>query len=140
MTIGEINGAAGNNTWWRNFAAAGVTATYRGYLRDKLRMYNLCSRGILGNPDLILSDQYIYEVYWNSLQNQERYVITDQRIMNVLGGSDMLKFKGAIHVWDEVVPDVGTTTSHIVDAIGTLSVWFRLWPRPTQAHSGLMKA
>jgi hypothetical protein len=121
VTIGEINGAAGNNTWWRNQAAAGVTATYRGYLRDKLRMYNMCSRGIMGAPDLILSDQYIYEVYWNSLQNQERYVVTDERILNVLGGSDMLKFKNAIHIWDEVVPDVGTSTSHIVDNIGTLS-------------------
>lgn len=121
VSIGEINGAAGNNTWWRNHSAAGTTATYRGYLRDKLRMYNLCSRGIMGNPDLILSDQYIYEVYWNSLQNQERYVVTDPRIIDVLGGSDMLKFKGAIHIWDEVVPDVGTTTAHIPDAIGTLT-------------------
>ena len=121
VTIGEINGAAGNNIWWRNFAAAGGTATYRGYLRDKLRMYNLCSRGIMGNPDLILSDQYIHEVYWNSLQNQERYVVTDKRMIDVLGGADMLMFKGAIHIWDEVVPDVGTSTSHIVDAIGTLT-------------------
>ncbi len=121
VSVGEINGAAGNNTWWRNYSAAAGTASYRGYLKDKLRMYNLCSRGIMGSPDLILSDQYIYEVYWNSLQNQERYVITDKRIMDVLGGSDMLKFKGAIHIWDEVVPDVGTSTAHIVDAVGTLT-------------------
>ncbi len=84
-------------------------------------MYNLTTRGIMGNPDLILSDQYIYEVYWNSLQNQERYVVTDPRIMDVLGGSDILKFKGAMHIWDEVVCDVGTSTSHTVDAIGTLT-------------------
>ncbi len=121
VSIGSINGAAGNNTWWRNYAAAGGTGTYRGYLRDKTRMYNLTSRGILGEPDLILSDQYIHEVYYNSLSNQERYIVTDPRTMNVLGGSDMLKFKGAIHIWDEVVCDVGTSTSHPYDAIGTLS-------------------
>lgn len=121
VSIGEINGASGSNTWWRNYSAAGGTATYRGYLRDKLRMYNTCSRGILGSPDLILSDQYIYEVYWNSLQNAERYIVTDERTINVLGGGDMLKFKGAIHIWDEVVPDVGTTTAHVVDAVGTLT-------------------
>jgi hypothetical protein len=121
VSVGEINGAAGNNTWWRNQILAATATTYRGYLQEKLRLYNMCSRGINGAPDLILSDQYIYEVYWNSLQNQERYVVTDQRTIDVLGGSDMLKFKGAIHVWDEIVCDVGTTTSHTYDAIGTLT-------------------
>jgi hypothetical protein len=121
VTIGEINGASGSNTWWRNQSLASTATTYRGYLQDKLRIYNMCSRGIMGAPDLVLSDQYIYEVYWNSLQNQERYVVTDERIINVLGGGDMLKFKNAIHVWDEVVPDVGTSTAHVVDSIGTLS-------------------
>ncbi len=121
VTIGEINGAAGNNTWWRNYAAAGGTATYRGFLRDMLRMYNLTSRGILGHPDLILYDQYIAEVHFNALQNQERYVVTDERILDVLGGSTMLKFQGATCVWDEVVCDVGTSTAHIPDAIGTLT-------------------
>ena len=121
VTLGGINGASGNNTWWRNYSAAGTGTTYRGYMQDKMRMYNLCARGSMGSPDLILSDQYIYEVYWNSLQNQERYVVEDPRIIDVLGGSDMLKFKGAIHIWDEVVPDVGASTSSIVDAIGTLT-------------------
>ena len=121
VTIGEVNGASGNNTWWRNFTLAATATTYRGYLQDKLRLYNLTSRGIMGSPDLILSDQYIFEVYWNSLQAQERYVVTNEQVIDVLGGTDMLKFKGAVHVWDEVVGDVGTSTSNVVDAVGTLS-------------------
>ena len=32
----------------------------------------------------------------------------------------MLKFRGATLVWDEVVPDVGTSTADVVDSIGTI--------------------
>ena len=48
-------------------------------------------------------------------------MITDQRTIDILGGSDALKFRGAVRVWDEVVPDV-ETNAEVVDAIGTVTL------------------
>lgn len=121
VSIEDINGA--NETWWRNRAIASTATTFTGYKREKNDLYNTCARGVGGPPDLIISDQGIWQVYFNSLQSQERYFITSQRIIDVLGGADdeALKFRGAVHIWDEVVPDVGTSTAHVVDNIGTLT-------------------
>ena len=83
--------------------------------------YNDCTKGAGGAPDLMLADQRTWETYWNTLANQERYIVTDQRVLNVLGGSEALKFRGGTLLWDEVVPDV-ETNADIVDAIGTFTV------------------
>lgn len=111
VSIGEINGAT--DTWWQNQARAFSGTTFKSYLQQKNRLYNDCSKGILGHPDLIVSDQLTWELYWSSLEHKERYIINDQRTIDVLGGAqeDMLKFRGAVHIWDEVVPDVGTSTA-----------------------------
>lgn len=120
VSIGEINGA--NDTWWRNHAKSSTATSYMGYKREKGNLYNLCSRGVMGPPDLILSDQKVWEIYFNSLQSQERYFVTDQRIINVLGGAgdEHIKFRNAVHIWDEKLPDVGTSTANPVDSIGTI--------------------
>lgn len=128
VAIGEINGA--NDAWWRNQHVASTATTFKGYLREKGRLYNNCSRGIMGNPDLIISDQLTWELYWGSLEHKERYIIDNQRMIDVLGGAgeDMLKFRGAVHIWDEVIPDVGTTTATpetiegLGDGVGTYGV------------------
>ena len=111
VSIGSINGSS--EAWWQNQAIAATATSYASYKTQKGRLYNNCSRGIMGHPDLILSDQLVWELYFNSLQSQERYVVTNQRDIDVLGGAgdDMLKFRGAVHIWDEVVPDVGTSTA-----------------------------
>jgi|GEM_PF-587308 len=111
VTFGSIN--AGTETWWRNQSRAFSGSTFAAYKQAKNRVYNDCSKGIMGNPNLILSDQLVWELYFNSLQSQERYYVTDQRTIDMLGGAgeEMLKFRGAVHIWDEVVPDVGTTTA-----------------------------
>lgn len=125
VSIGEING--NTETWWRNQAVTFSGSTFAAYKQQKGRLYNDCSRGPFGNPDLIVSDQYVWELYFNSLEAKERYVITDERVIDVLGGAgeDMLKYRGAIHIWDEVIPDVGASTATPEtelgkgDAIGT---------------------
>lgn len=83
-------------------------------------MYNDCSKGTGGSPDLMIGDQTAWEQYWNSLQNQERYIVTSQRILDVLGGSEVLRFRGANFIWDEVVPDP-ETNAEVVDGVGTVS-------------------
>lgn len=118
VAIGEIN--ANTETWWRNQAVAFTGSTFAAYKQQKGRLYNNCSRGPFGPPDLILSDQFTWELYFNSLEAKERYVVTDERVIDVLGGAgeDMLKYRGAIHIWDEVVPDVGTSTATAETELG----------------------
>lgn len=118
VSIGNINGA--NYAFWRNQVASSTSTTWRGFFAECVSLYNDCSKGAGGSPDLIIDDQRTWEQYWNGLSNQERYVVTDQKTIDILGGSDMLKFRGAVRVWDEVVPDV-ETNAEVVDGIGTFT-------------------
>lgn len=125
VAVGSING--NTEAWWRNVSRAFSGSTFAAYKQQKNLLYMDCSKGVGGNPDLIVSDNLTWNLYFNSLQSQERYVITNQRDIDVLGGAgdDMLKFRGAIQIWDEVVPDVGTSTATpeteigFGDAVGT---------------------
>ena len=119
VSIGNING--NTYSFWRNKADSSTATTFAGYKQELNNLYNDCSQGAGGSPDLFVSDQVAWEQYWNSLQNQERYVITEPRVVNVLGGSDAIKFRGAAWVWEEVVPDT-ETNAEVVDAIGTVTV------------------
>jgi len=120
VSVGNING--NTFSFWRNQAASSTASTFAGQKQEMNQIYNDCARGAGGNPDLLMGDQRSWEQYFNSLQNQERYIITDQRIIDVLGGAgeDMLKFRGATFIWDEVVPDT-ETTHEVVDNTGSLS-------------------
>jgi hypothetical protein len=120
VSIGEING--NTESWWRNQSDASSATTYAGFKTELNHLYNLCRKGVGGPPNLGLCDMGSWELYFGSLQSQERYYVTNQRIINILGGAeeDMLKFRGLTLVWDEVVPDVGTTTASDVDGVGTV--------------------
>ena len=119
VSIGNINGAT--YSFWRNQATSSTATTFAGLRQEMNQVYNDCTKGAGGAPDLMLADQRTWETYWNTLANQERYIVTDQRVLNVLGGSEALKFRGGTILWDEVVPDV-ETNADIVDAIGTFTV------------------
>lgn len=118
VAIGNINQST--YAWWRNNADSSTATTFAGYKQELNNLYNDCSKGVMGNPDFMLGDQVAWETYWNSLQVQERYIIDEKRTVDVLGGTDALKFRGAAFTWDEIVPDV-ETTAEIYDAIGTPS-------------------
>lgn len=123
VAIGNIN--PNTYSFWRNQASSSSASTFAGLKQEMNQVYNDCSKGGgqgggQGTPDLMLGDQRAHEQYWNSLQNQERYVIDSPRVVNVLGGSEALKFRGAAFIWDEVVPDV-ETNADIVDGIGTVT-------------------
>jgi hypothetical protein len=118
VSIGSING--GTETWWRNQALAFTGSTFAAFKKARGTLYNRCTKGIAGAPDLILSDQLVWELYYNSLASLERYVITNQKMIDILGGvaEDLIKFRGAVNIWDEVVPDVGTSTATAETAEG----------------------
>ena len=117
--IGNING--GTYSWWRNQQLSTSGTTFAALKQGMMRLYSLCSKGTGGPPDFILSDSIYFETYFNALQSQERYVRNNQAVIDVLGGADALQFKGAVMVWDEVVPDA-QTNAEVVDAIGTVAL------------------
>lgn len=119
FAIGNINPST--HAFWRNQATSSVATTFAGYKGELNHMYNDCSKGSGGKPDFMLSDQTAWETYWASLASQERYIIDDKRVVDVLGGNDALKFRGAAWVWDEVTPDV-ETNAEVVSGIGTHTV------------------
>ena len=116
--IGNINPST--YSFWANKNANSSATTFAGYKQELNNLYNTCSQGAGGVPDLLLSDQVAWEQYWNSLQNQERYFVSDQRTIDVLGGTDALAFRRAGWIWDEVVPDV-ETNANVVDSVGTVT-------------------
>jgi hypothetical protein len=118
VAVGNISPST--YAFWRNQSTSSGATTFAGYKQELNAMYNDCSKGVGGPPNFILSDQRAWEIYWNALANQERYVVDNQRTLDILGGSEALKFRGGVWVWDEVVPDP-ETNADIVDAIGTVT-------------------
>lgn len=118
VSIGNING----NTYafWRNQATSSTASTWAALRKEMTTVYNNCTKGVQGNPDLMLGDQTSHELYWAGLEGKERYIVDDKRVIDVLGGGDVLKFRGADYVWDEVVPDV-ETNAEVVDGVGTMT-------------------
>lgn len=116
--IGNIN--PGTYAFWENQALESQASTFAGFKQEMTDMYTRCSRGTGGEPDLAVADRLGWLTYFNSLQNQERYIRTDERTVNVLGGSQALALWNAALIWDEVVPDVATNAD-VVDGVGTLT-------------------
>lgn len=118
--VGNISGSA--NSWWRhqtatfasnstdtgNAFALNVT-TYAGMEAGLKRMYNFCSRGSGGSPDLVLCDQVTFETYESNLGAKIRYTNTKMADM----GFDSIKLRGATILWDEQVPDISNGTTAI---------------------------
>lgn len=117
--VGNIAGAT--YSWWRHRTAdigtngsqtgndfATSATTWSIYKTMLMRMYNYCSRGSGGSPDLVVMDQVSFETYENSMIGQIRYTNSTMADM----GFDNIKLRGATCIWDEVVPDVysGTAT------------------------------
>lgn len=119
--VGNISGST--YSWWRNrvgdFSAGGTTnadvnlsiTTWAGMILALKRMYNFCSRGVGGSPDLAVFDQVSFETYETALDQKTRYTNTKMADM----GFDTIKLKGATCIWDEQVPDLYTGTTAITE-------------------------
>lgn len=98
-TVGNINrGTAGNAFWQGQVTASGSFATQG--LDNMRTLYNNCSLDGMGNPDLGLTTQTVFEYYEKSLQTQQRF--TDTNTLD--GGFQNLKFKGMTLMWDTNAP------------------------------------
>lgn len=122
-TGGDVGNIPGDTySWWRHHTAVldsgtsdtgndfGLSvSTYKGLVVALRRMYNYCSRGSGGSPNLVLFDQVTYETYENALDDKVRYTNTKMADM----GFDNIKLRGATCIWDEVVPDIDNGTTSI---------------------------
>lgn len=108
-TVGNI--AQNTHSWWRNQTKSSTASTYDGFLAEVQGIYNDCSKGPGGPPDLILCDQYTYQMFERMLYNR--------------GGSrhapgstlefpfENLRWKNSMVTWDEFVPDVSAGTATV---------------------------
>lgn len=123
--VGNIAGAT--YSWWRHQTGRGDSgslgtgnafavsiSTYAGLKVAMRRLYNHCSKGSGGAPNLGVADQVTFETYENSLDTQVRY--TNTRMADM--GFDNIKLRGATLIWDEVIPDLDNGTVAITE--GTL--------------------
>ena len=116
VSVGNING--NTYSFWRNQSVASSASSFVGLKNEMNRTYDNCAKGTGGVPDLLLGDQIAWETYWLALEAREQYIINDKRTVDILGGTDALKFRGSTFFWDEVVPDPETPYNP-VDANGT---------------------
>lgn len=113
--VGNISGST--YSWWRHKTAVADSgskdtgnqfalsvSTYAGLKVALKRLYNHCSNGSGGAPNLVLMDQVTFETYENALDTQVRYTNTKLADM----GFDNIKLRGATCIWDEVVPSIDT--------------------------------
>lgn len=123
-TTNDVGNIPGDTySWWRHRvgvlgANAGSVSnedfainvsSYAGLKVALRRMYNYCSRGTGGSPDLVVADQVTFETYENALDTSVRYMNTRMADM----GFDTIKLRGATCIWDEKVPDVYSGTEAI---------------------------
>lgn len=109
-TIGNINQST--YSWWRNQTKSSTASTYDAFLKEVQGVYNNCSKGPGGPPDMMLCDQYTYQMF--------------ERMLYARGGSrhqpgttlefpfENLKWKNTMVTWDEFVPDLSSATSTVV--------------------------
>jgi hypothetical protein len=118
-TGGNVGNIEASNAWWRHQTAvldsgsedtgnafALNVSTYAGLKVAMRRMYNHCSKGSGGSPNLIVSDQNTFETYENALDVNIRFASTKLGEL----GFDSVKLRGAEMIWDEVIPDVDNGT------------------------------
>lgn len=104
LTVGNI--AELNQTWWRNNSFTSVATTSKAFLLEMLNMYNSCSLGTGGPPDLILCDQITYQLFIAAYFN-----VYNKPPDNVdMWPFQASKFMSATIVMDDKVPDVFSGT------------------------------
>ncbi|MBP5615331.1 MAG: phage major capsid protein, partial [Alphaproteobacteria bacterium] len=98
-TVGGINRATSGNEFWRNKAnviSASANALTSSTILSKMNdMYLKCSRGT-DKPDLIVTDDYLYDMYETALQPMQRFC--DPKLAEA--GFQCLKYKGADVIFD----------------------------------------
>lgn len=70
LNVGNID--QGANAWWRNKTSTSSATSGDGNIQEALHIFNSCSLGTGGQPDLVLVDQTSYELMSMSLYQRYR--------------------------------------------------------------------
>lgn len=111
QTVGNINQST--STWWRNITKSSSASTYTGFLTELTNLYNNCSNGTGGSPDLILMDQTTYELFQAAMYEKWRKLENDTNF-----NWENTKFKNAVVTYDELVPNVAAGTTDTTTSEG----------------------
>lgn len=121
-TIGSLNQTSTNRdgvAFWANQAKDFTSlTTYAGFRQGLRNLYNTCSKGQGGTPDLHLTDQTTMELYEQALEalhQNPSYTKADLPF-------DVAQFRGKPVGWDENMVDVATPATNN-DTYGS---WFML--------------
>jgi len=110
ISIGGLSQST--NAWWRPRYKDGVADSVNTWveLQAALRkVYNQCSRGAGGLPNMILCDPTGYETFEASLADKTRYT---QQSSGSLAFDNIMFKKGCPMYWDEMVPDLYTGVNY----------------------------
>jgi len=94
-------------TWWLNQDHTPGADTYVGLFAGMRKLFNDCSQGPGGSPDLIMADQVSFEIYEAGMDEKTRYSFKDTASV----GFENIAFKSAKMMWDGYVPDAETASS-----------------------------
>lgn len=135
-TIGGIDRQT--HTWWQNKftdVAAQIAASDSTSLTNHMtNMYHTAGLQV-SRPDLIITDQDVFERYEND--NRTLLRLSDTRLMDV--GFDNLKFKGAVMMWNENIRSApGGANHHLIYFLATEFLGFVLHPRRNFAMSSFV--
>lgn len=119
VAVGGITPSLATNTWWRNQVFQDATTTYAGFLTGISGLYNDCSKGPGGGPDIHICDQSTFQFYEAALRNQNRYVQYTKADIPF----DSIGFRGHPLTWDEWVPDAAGDSATQSTSSGT---WYML--------------
>lgn len=113
-TIGNINQST--STWWRNKVKSfsGITTSVQ-LLEYMSNLYNDCSKGPGGPPDIIWVDQKTFELLEMALFHRTRQAPKTQQDFPF----ENIMFKRAMVVWDEFMSDVANGVTN-TDTAGTI--------------------
>lgn len=103
QSIGNINQST--STWWRNRTKTSSATTYDNFMLEMDNIYNTCSLGVGGAPNLILMDQVTHELFAHAMYTKYRQINRDMNFQ-----FDNLVYRGARVVLDEKTPDAANGT------------------------------
>lgn len=121
-SIGNINQST--NTWWRNKTKSSGATTYDGFFKEVQGLYNQCSLGPGGPPDLMLMDQYSYQLFERMLWSRAGGRHPNQ--VDLEFPFENIKWKKSMAVWDEYVPDLVANTATVEEDSTTGGTIFML--------------
>lgn len=99
-TLGSIDQSS--NSYWRNQYTDSAATTYASFIKEIRHLFNLCTKGTGGKPNMGLCDMLTHELIVAALDEKVRYTSTDK----ASPGFGSVNYLGCDIFWDEMVPDI----------------------------------